>query len=393
MGRASEHEDSQRHRRRQPAGKPAGEGEPGVHQAVDLCSLNLDERPEEHEDGRACRHADPPRFDIVAELVDEEHEHDARREPVAHQARVEHPAPDEAGHRDGQGGVPNPWKPPHPVVLLKHSTIGHRRGRTIGWRGRGAAHRLLEAVQVADGEGTDVLTEPVEAPEGERAEWTQLDSTAERDDGAVGDGIESPFSVLGNPLPDEIGADDRLLTARLADGALILENEPLTEALRGAVASRRGGTVGWQRFNCDYQGLPLRLIAQLSDKSNDLAQRSRYQDPSRAFERSPVRDQSPRMNQYHHRYRQGEERSDGNEPALNLDDDEQRHQGTEGGSQHRLSLQVPERDDLRFQRLAWRRQGAQAPHRRRQPQRKKDASDGDWQPWRRDRRHLVVSDI
>src|SRR5207302_6977487 len=110
-------------------------------------------------------------------------------------------------------------------------------GCTVGWGGRIATHRMLEPVQVADGERAVALTVLVEAREGDGAHWTELASTGERDQRALCNGVESPLRAVGKPFPDEVRADDRLLTARLGDAAFVLEDEPVAGALGGAVAS------------------------------------------------------------------------------------------------------------------------------------------------------------
>ena len=135
--------------------------------------------------------------------------------------------------RDRQVRLPDHRQVIQPTVLAEEL----RLGRTVGRDGRIAAHRLYESVQVADGERAVELTLLVEAREGDRAHWTQLASTGERDQRAVWNGVESPLRLVGKPLPDEVRADDRLLTARLGDAALVLEDEPVADALRGAIAS------------------------------------------------------------------------------------------------------------------------------------------------------------
>src|SRR5205807_3521048 len=122
------------------------------------------------------------------------------------------------------------------------------------------------------------LTMLVEAREGDGAHWTELASTGERDQRTLCNGVESPLRAVGKPFPDEIRADDRLLTARLADAAFVLEDEPVADALSGAVAPRRWGTIRRQRFDSDHHRLPLRLVAHIPDKGDDLGQRSSHQD-------------------------------------------------------------------------------------------------------------------
>src|SRR5207245_6795915 len=97
-------------------------------------------------------------------------------------------AGDKGRDRDPQVRLADHRQAMQPTVLAEELWLG----RTVGRGGRIATHRLYEPVQVAHGERAVDLTMLVEAREGDRAHWTELASTGERDQRPPRTRVESP---------------------------------------------------------------------------------------------------------------------------------------------------------------------------------------------------------